>query len=129
MQTNPKVTNIAINAKGGAMTLIAGTIPASKVLVQEDPAYNAGVQQGLTGYILDPTSDPSAPTPTPAGIQVWLPNSAGQQGPAFEPIVFGGTDGRVHGGEGGYTGGEGTPYLNLTTNSATAGGVLLVEWP
>lgn len=128
-QINPKVTNIAINAMGGAMTLVAGTTMSSKVQVIEDPSYNAGQQQGLQGYYLDPTSNPANPTKSPANLQTWLPNSAGQQGQAYEPIVFGGPDGRVHGDLGQYTGAQGTPLLYLTTNSGNAGGVLLVEWP
>lgn len=128
-QTNPKVTNIAINNKNGEGTVIATTILASKVQVMEDPALNAGVAQGLAGFYLDPNSSHAAPTKDNPNAQVWLPNSAGQQGQAYEPIIFGGADGRVHGGEGLYVGALGTPLLLLTTNSATAGGVLLVEWP
>jgi hypothetical protein len=118
------------------------TIAASKALVQEDPAYNAGVFQGLTGYYLDPTAVLSAAflaNPTPAAalaagylantkLQVWLSNSAGQQGQAYEPITFGGSDGRVHGGEGGYVGGQGSGILLISSVSA-AGGILLTEWP
>ena len=66
--------------------------------------------------------------PSTPNQQVWLPNATGGYGRAFEPIYFGGTDGRVHGGEGLYTSGTGTPLLSLTSNGA-AGGVLLVEWP
>lgn len=128
MQDNPKVTNIAINAAGGALVLIAGTILASKVMVMEDPAYNAGAQQGLQGYILDPTSNPLNPARSNANLQVWLPNGSGGSGWAYQPIIFGGTDGRVHGGEGRYTGAQGTPYLSLVS-LGLAGGVLLVEWP
>lgn len=129
MQDNPKVTNIPINAKGGAFTLIAGTIMSSRVEVIEDPAFNAGVAQGLTGFYLDPTGSQTAPAQSPAVIQVWLPQTAGQRGQAFEPITFGGDGGRVNGWQGRYTGAAGTPLLQLTTNSATPGGVLLVEWP
>jgi hypothetical protein len=126
-QTNPKVTNIALNAKGGAFTLIAGTKMSSKVEIMEDPATAGGDQQGLTGYIMDPNSKGN-PTPSNPNIQVWLPNSAGQVGWAYEPIIFGGDSGRVHGAYGLYTGADGTPYLQLTTNSGAAGGILLVEW-
>lgn len=142
-QTNPKVTNIAIAAKAGAWTLIIGTILAGKVQVIEDPATNAGTQQGLTGYYLDPNATLSAAflaNPTLAvarangylanpNIQVWLPNGQGQSGQAFEPIIFGGADGRMHGELGGYSSAQGTGILMLTTNSGTAGGVLLVEYP
>jgi hypothetical protein len=132
-QTNPKVTNIAINNNAGAFTVIKGTMQASKVLVMEDPSLNAGVAQGLQGYYLDPNSNPANPTRDLGGNnaavqQTWLPNSAGQTGPAYEPIIFGGPDGRVHGAYGEYTSAQGTPLLQLRTNSATAGGVLLVEW-
>lgn len=130
MQQVPKITNIPINAVGGAMTLIAGTILSSKVEVMEDPAYNNGAGQGLTGFYMDPDSnhaDPAVNPVTPAQ-QVWLPNGTGGYGRAYQPIIFGGSDGRVHGGEGLYVAAEGTPLLNLTSNGA-AGGVLLVEWP
>jgi hypothetical protein len=136
--TNPKVTPIAINAQGGLMTNITLTIMASKVDVIEDPSLNNGVQQGLTGYYIDtqpglgipPIEPGGAPPPqaNPQALQVWLPNSNGQTGAAFEPITFGGTDGRVHGGEGDYVGADGTVILQLTTNGQNAGGVLLREW-
>jgi hypothetical protein len=136
---NPKITNIPINALGGAMTNITLTIMASKVTVIEDPAYNNGAPQGLTGYYID-TQPPQPPIPiepggaappeaSPANLQVWLPGSNGQTGRAFQPIIFGGTDGRVHGGEGNYVGAKGTVILQLTTNSANPGGIILEEWP
>lgn len=123
---NPKVTKIAINAAGGAMTKILGTQMASKVDIIEDPAFNAGVQQGLTGNRLDPSANMAAPVVGP--LEVWLPNGTGGMGESYEPITFGGPDGRVHGGLGLYVGVQGWPYAQLTTNSANAGGVLLREW-
>lgn len=139
MLANPKITNIAINAKGAAMTNITLSIMASKVTITEDPSYNGGQLQGLTGYYIDPTPpqptipiEPAGiapPQATPANLQVWLPNSNGQVGRNFEPIIFGGTDGRVHGGQGDYVGGTGTVILQLTTNSINAGGVIVEEWP
>ena len=152
-QTNPKVTNIALNANGGPFAVILLTILASKAEVTEDPAYNAGVGQSLQGYYLDPQVTLAADflaNPTLAAAQargylanpnrqVWLPNNGGSgQAQSYEPITFGGSDGRVHGGEGGYVGAPGpgaTPgswtggLLMLTMNSASAGGVLLTEWP
>ena len=136
---NPKVTSIPINAAGGLMTNITLTIMASKVEVMEDPAYNGGVPQGLQGYMID-TQPPqptipielggaAPPQASPDYLFTWLPNNNGQQGRAYQPIIFGGSDGRVHGGEGNYVGGEGTVVLQLTTASETSGGVLLVEWP
>lgn len=126
---NPKITRIPINALGGAMTQIVLTIMASKVTVQEDPFYNDGAAQGLTGYYDDTQPpQPTPPTRSPNALQVWLPNTNGQNGRAYQPIIFGGTDGRVHGGEGKYVGGEGTVILELTTNYANAGGVILEEW-
>lgn len=137
-QINPKTTRIPINAKGGVMTNITLTIGASKVEVMEDPFYNGGVPQGLTGYYIDnqpavgtPPIKPDGSAPpqaSPADLQVWLPNDAGQVGRAYEPIIFGGDAGRVHGAFGEYVGAQGTVILQLTTNSVTAGGVLLVEW-
>lgn len=128
-QTNPKVTNIALNGDAGAYTVISTTIMASKVEIQEDPSLNAGVAQGLQGYYLDPNSNPANPSVDPAapGAQVWLPNTAGQNGRAYQPIIFGGDAGRVHGAEGNYVGQA--PLLKLRSNSATATGILLVEWP
>ncbi len=136
---NPKVTNIPIGAKGGPMKNIVLTIMASKVVISEDPSYNGGQLQGLTGYYID-TQPPqqvvpiepggaAPPNASPATLQVWLPNTNGQVGRAYEPIIFGGSDGRVHGGEGDYVGGTGTVILQLTTNSENAGGVIMEEWP
>jgi hypothetical protein len=137
-EVNPKRTNVAINAKGGAMTNITLTIMASKVTVIEDPSYNGGVQQGLTGYYIDtqpavgtpPTQPPGVvpPQASPPNLQVWLPNSNGQQGSTYEPIIFGGDAGRVHGAYGNYVGANGTVILQLTTNSENAGGIILEEW-
>lgn len=142
-QTNPKVTNIAVPAKGNGFALIAGTILSGKAQVMEDPAYNNGAQQGLYGYYLDPTAILSAAfiaAPTLAAArangylanpnaQVWLPNGAGAQGQGYEPITFGGADGRVHGAYGGYAAAQNQGLLLLSSNSATAGGILLTEWP
>lgn len=128
MQVNPKITKIPLNATGGVMTLIVCTIQASRVEIIEDPNYNAGVQQGLTGYRMDPNSTQANPARDAAGLFIWLPNGNGQQGEAFEPIIFGGDKGRVHGAFGEYVGAAGTPILQLTTNSANAGGILLAEW-
>lgn len=138
-QINPKITNIAINAKGGNMTNITLTILASKVEIMEDPALNNGVPQGLTGYYIDnQPPQPSIPImpggvappqASPSNLQVWLPATNGQNGRAYQPIIFGGQDGRVKGGESDYVGAQGTVVLQLTTNSPTAGGIVLVEWP
>jgi|SRR5580658_3666723 hypothetical protein len=127
MEVNPKITNIPINAANGALTAIVLTIMASKVEVMEDPAYNGGELQGLTGYYAD--TQPATGFPQSGALQVWLPNNNGQTGRAYQPIIFGGSDGRVHGGEGNYVGAEGTIVLYLTTNSANPGGIILVEWP
>lgn len=138
-QDNPYLKSVAINALGGVMTLITLDILCSKVVVMEDPAYLEGAQQGLTGWRID-TNPPQpaivAPavgaTPaqaSPAYQFTWLPNPDGQQGPAFEPIVFGGDAGRVHGGEGNYVGAQGTVILMLTTNSNNPSAVLVEQWP
>jgi hypothetical protein len=136
---NPKITNIPINALGGAMTNIVLTIMCSKAEVMEDPAYNNGVPQGLTGYYID--TQPGLPTPpiepggaappqaSPANLQVWLPNNNGQIGRAYEPIIFGGPDGRTHGAYSEFVGAQGTTILQLTTSTQNGGGVILVEWP
>lgn len=130
MLTNPKVTNIAINGSGGALTNIAMTILASKVEVMEDPSVNAGVPQGLQGFYIDP-QPPQEPVPvaSPNVLQNWLGQTSGQMGRAYQPIIFGGSDGRVHGGEGNYVGALGTVILQLKSLTATATAILLVEWP
>lgn len=135
---NPRVTQIAINANTGLMTNIPLTMMASKVLVMEDPSVNNGVPQGLQGYYIDtqppqptiPVENPVAPPPqaTPQALQVWLPQTSGQQGPAYQPIILGGQDGRVHGGEGEYVGAEYTVVLQLQSYTETATQVLLYEW-
>jgi hypothetical protein len=136
---NPKVTSIPINAQGGLMTNIALTIMASKVEVMEDPAYNNGILQGLQGYMIDtqpgvstpPIENPQAAPPqaSPSYLFTWLPNNNGQEGRAYEPIIFGGQDGRTHGAYSDFVGAQGTTILQLTTNGPNAGAVLLVEWP
>jgi hypothetical protein len=139
--SDPRRKSIPINAKGGAWTPIPLTITASKVEVMEDPAYNNGAFQGLTGYFVDTQPPqpagvnapaPAGPTP-PAAIPnyqfTWLPNDQGQEGAAYQPIKFGGGEGgRVHGAFAEYPGAQGTVILWLTTNSQNAGGVLLEEW-
>lgn len=124
--SNPRITPVPINASGGAFTAIVLTMMASKVRVMEDPSYNAGVLQGLTGFYVD--TQPGAGSLNVVTQRTWLPNGNGQTGPAYEPIEFGGEAGRVHGGEGDYVGAQGTIILQLTTNSVNAGGILLEEW-
>jgi len=135
---NPKITNIALNANSGAMKNIVLTIMASKVRISEDPAQNNGVPQGLQGYIID-TQPPQGAVPiepggaappqaSPANLQMWLPNTAGQDGPGFQPIVLGGDAGRVHGAYAEYVGAEGTVVLQLQSASATPTGIILEEW-
>jgi len=120
------------------MVNIMLTMMASKVLVMEDPSVNNGVPQGLQGYYIDtqppqpaiPIEAGGAPPPqaTPQGLQVWLPQTTGQEGPAYQPIILGGTDGRVHGGEGDYVGAQGLVVLQLQSYSETPSQVLLLEW-
>ena len=126
MQTNPKTTNVAVNGSGGGWTLIQGTILTGKVEIQEDPELNAGVGQGLQGYYLDPNAILSAAfiaNPTLAvaqaegylanpNLQTWLPNTQGQMGRAYQPLIFGGADGRVHGSR------ECSASTNTRTNDA-----------
>ena len=127
MNTNPKVTSIPINALGAGFTPIVMTIMASKVRVMEDPSYNNGAPQGLTGYYAD--TQPATGNPQTGTLQVWLPNNQGQIGPAYQPISFGGGEGgRVEGGQGDYVGADGTVILYLTTNTQLASAVLLEEW-
>ena len=140
-QTNPKVTNVAIGGSAGAWTLIAGSILSSKVEVMEDPAI--GAAQGLQGYYMDPEKVLSAAflaNPTPAAalaagylanpnLQNWLPNPSGAPGQGFEPITFGGADGRVHGAFGNYVAGQNQGLLLIRSLGAAANGVLVTEWP
>lgn len=140
-QTNPKVTNVAIGGSAGAWTVILATILSSKLEVMEDPSI--GGAQGLQGYYMDPDAVLSAaflanPTPGTAlakgylanpNLQNWLPNPSGAPGQGFEPISFGGSDGRVHGGEGGYVAGQGRALLLIRSLGAAANGILLTEWP
>ena len=128
-QVNPKVTNVAIKANGAGFTLIACSILASKVEVMEDPAYNNGAAQALQGYYMDPDSPHAAPTKDNPNLQTWLGQATGGVGQGFQPIKFGGSDGRVHGGEGLYVGAAGTPLLLLESYSANATGVIVTEWP
>ncbi len=65
-QTNPKVTQIAINNDVGLMTNIALTMLCSKVEVIEDPSVNNGAQQGLQGYYID-NQPPQPPIPIQLG--------------------------------------------------------------
>ena len=128
-EVNPKITQVPINGSGGGLTNIVLTIMASKVEVQEDPSVNTGAPQGLQGYYIDTPPGVAVPTPSPAGLMTWLPNTAGQTGRAYQPIIFGGSDGRVHGGEGNYVGAQGTVVLQLKSLSPTATQILLVEYP
>ena len=129
MQNLPRVTNVAVPASGAAPVLIKLSMLASKVEVTEDPSYNAGVAQGLKGYYMDPTAPASVPAMSNPNLQVWLPNTAGQRGQGFQPIVFGGEDARVHGGKGDYVGGQNSAVLQVTSATATATGVIVTEWP
>lgn len=137
MESNPKVTAIAVNGNAGPFTAITLTMMASKVRVQEDPAVNNGAAQGLTGFLAD--TQPGATGTNPNGgtstfpsqgtQRTWLANANGQEGPAYQPICFGGSEGgRVRGGQGDYVGADGTVILYLTSASATATQVLLEEW-
>lgn len=143
-QTNPKTTNVAVPAAGApTWALIACTLPNGKTEVIEDPNFNAGQQQGLQGYYLDPNATLSPaflanPTPQAAqlagylanpNLQVFLPNGGGGTGRAYQPVIFGGDAGRVHGGFGGTVGAQGTGLLLLQMYAGLAGGVLLTEWP
>lgn len=126
MNTNPKITRIALNAVGGGFTDIKLTIVASKVEVMEDPAVNDGAPQGLTGFYTD--TQPATGFPNVGNQENWLPQTAGQRGYAFQPIVFGGIDGRVDGGHGGYVGAQGTVVLRLSSLTVTTTTVILAEW-
>jgi hypothetical protein len=125
--SNPRVIPIAINGSAGPLTDIVLTIMASKVRVQEDPSYNNGALQGLTGFFTD--TQPASGYPNVGPQKVWLQNDNGQEGPAYQPIDFGGGEGgRVHGGFGEYVGAQGTIILRLKMNGPNAGGILLEQW-
>lgn len=124
--SNPRVIPIAINGSDGPLIDIVLTMMASRVRVQEDPSYNNGALQGLTGFYVD--TQPASGYANVGPQKVWLANDNGQVGPAYEPIEFGGDGGRVHGGEGEYVGGAGTVILRLKMNGANAGGILLEQF-
>ena len=54
MQTNPKVTNIAVDGDAGAVRQYRLDHPRRKVEVMEDPTLNSGTPQGLQGYCVNP---------------------------------------------------------------------------
>lgn len=136
---NPRITNVAVPAAGSVPVNIVLNQTDSKVTVMEDPAYNNGAAQGLTGYYIDTQPGVTVPAPiafaqgvppnaSPAALQVWLANNNGQTGRAYQPIIFGGQDGRQHGAYSGYVGAQGTVILQLTSNSELATGVIIEEW-
>lgn len=120
--TTPKITNYAVNGSGGATVKIPLTIQASFVRVQEDPTLNAGVAQGIEGYLLDAVTGARAST-----RQYWPANTAGQEGPAYQPIELGDPR-RVHGQLGEPLGFNGAYILELISHSATATGVIVAEY-
>lgn len=137
-QLNPRITLVAINGSGGAETIIRLTGFTIYMEIEEDPSYNAGTAQGLQGHYLDPANSTVA---NPAANQVWLANTDGQEGVAFQPIKFGEKRrGHSHAtplGHGGSNGKPfspglppalGTPMVSLKSNSATATGVIVKEW-
>jgi hypothetical protein len=150
MPTNPKTTFYPINSDAGAFTVIRLTTFAKYVEICEDPNYNEGEQQGLQYNILDPFALSSnitrnaQPAPPDYGIVLafgaagtTLPPGAFQAQLTFGDIhnVHSGTEmplgnpgsaGNVDNPGGVAT--LGTPLVQLRTNSANAGGVVVREW-
>ncbi len=141
---NPKVTNIAVPALNGGFVAITLQGPlASRVEIVEDHNYNAGVQQGLVGYYVDPSVATAAVMASLAGQppaallarlqslgalkpnaqQMWGPSSDGE-GQSYQPIRLG----DWLRGQGVGVGVAGMCVLLVTSATATATGVLLTEW-
>lgn len=134
----PKKQYVALNNNAGAFTVIRLTCMARYVEVIEDPSYNAGVAQGLQGNYLDPFLGQGGLTPAAPGGQIWpVP-------PVGTAAISLGDPRQTHGGLGmplgnGGSGGNldtpggnvalGTPILQLRSNTATATGVIVSEWP
>lgn len=146
MLTNPKRRWIALNANDGAFTVIRLTTWAKYVEIVEDPAYNAGVGQGLQGNYLDPfalsTNIEAGMEPAAEGGAVFAVN-ASIPGGLEPPLTFGGSknslaDGRGmplgNPGSGGDPVGPGagpslgTPLIQLRSNTATPTGVIVSEY-
>lgn len=141
-QTNPKRTFYAINSDAGAFTVIRLTSWAKYVEITEDPNYNAGAQQGLQYNALDPfalsTNITANAEPAPPAFAIAL------AAPVGTPQITFGDKHNVHSGTSAPLGNPGsagntdspgtevptlgTPLAQVRTNSATAGGIVVVEY-
>jgi hypothetical protein len=119
---NPKVSNIAVPAKGAAPVAIVLTQTDTFAIVQEDP--NVANPQGLLGYFVDPQAPQETPPAPATSQQFWPPFG---DGPAYQPIEIGDKR-KVHAGIAPYIGSEGTVILLLTSATATPTGIVLYEW-
>ena len=151
MQTNPKTTFYPINSNAGVFTVIRLTTFAKYIEISEDPNYNAGQQQGLQYNSLDPFAVSSnitlnaQPTPPAYGIVLGFGGATITLIPpaSFQPsLIFGdahnihsatemplgnpGSAGNVDSPGGTVT--LGTPLVQIRTNSANAGGIIVKEW-
>src|ERR1700739_224991 len=144
-QTNPKRRFIALNNNAGAFTVIRLTTWAKYVEIAEDPAYNAGVGQGLQGNYLDPfavsPNMEAGRSPANEGGAVFIADVS-LPGALQPPLTFGdkhnihsgtemplGNPGSAGHGEhpgGGAT--VGTPIVQLRSNTATATGIIVSEY-
>jgi hypothetical protein len=142
---NPKRTFLALNNNAGAFTVIRLSTFAKYVRISEDPAYNAGVGQGLQGNYLDPFAISANITknmnPAAAGGAVFAVN-ASIPGGLEPPLEFGsrhalsGYQGMPLGNPG--SGGNpvspggpvtlGTPLVQLRSNTATPTGIIIEEY-
>lgn len=142
---NPKRTFIALNNNAGQMTVIRLSTWAKYVSIKEDPAYNAGVGQGVQGNYLDPFANSANIT---AGMNPAAPGGAVFQvnnsipGGLEPPCEFGSKHALADGygqplgnpGSGGNVdnpGGVptlGTPLIQLRSNTATATGIIVEEY-
>lgn len=131
---------VNIPAKGGAPQAIRCTMTTTKMVIQEDGSANAGTQQGLIYQLLFSTGNGQfTPGPT-ITIVAGDPLVTGQ--PNNQPIVIEAHEGdhspnRMPIGTGGSApypvcpGGpvtNGTPVIQLTSNSAQATVVAVTEW-
>jgi hypothetical protein len=130
-----KVRLIALPVVGSAPVVIRCTQVTSRMEITEDSGLNAGVQQGLQGNFLTSNGQGGV---TAGPLLTWIPNANDLQ----EPIVIAGYPGdhppnTVPIGNGGSSpypvsaGGPvtlGTRIIQLTSASATATQVRVVEW-
>lgn len=140
-QLNPKRTWYAIPVSGAAPLVIRLTTWAKYVEINEDPALNAGVPQGLLYNALTPHADSTnitkdsepqfplmgyAPPSQFNGPQLAFGDKHNVHSMTTGPLGNPGSGGNID-----VPGGRpslGTPLVQLTSNTATATGVIVTEY-